>query len=119
MPPRQVMATLATLPAASFYERLALNGGAVKADFHRLQIVADRYALAVHVQARRNVHGRRFSRNLDARMYCSRLRRQNVRAVNAARTRAEHQIVARRAPARLLQHFNIGQTVLRAALIYR
>ncbi len=69
--------------------------------------------LAVEVEPRHDRHRQRHVvlRHLAGRDQV-RHRGQDMRPVNAVGRAAEHQVVARRAPARLLQHLDIGHAML-------
>ena len=69
--------------------------------------------LRIEIEAGEDIHRRRHAalRHLAGRDQVGH-RRQDMCAVDAVGFRAQHEIVARRAPRRLLQHFHIRQAVL-------
>ena len=85
----------------------------VEADLEVGIFLGDRDALAVEIEPRQDVHRRRHVvlRHLAGRDQVGH-RRENVRAVDAVGVAAEHEVVARRAPRRLLQHFDVRHAVL-------
>ena len=96
---------------------LLLEGGlerrGVGGDLEVLVFVGDRDRLGVEIEARQQVHRRRHVvlRHLAGRDQVGH-RRQDVRAVDAVLLGAEHEVVARRAPGRLLGDVDIGHAVL-------
>jgi hypothetical protein len=97
VPPGNVIAALIDLPAAFFFSSV---------------FVGDRDALAVEIEPRQDVHRRRLVvlRHLAGRDQV-RHRGEDMRAVDAIAFRAQHQIVARGAPRRLLLHVDVGHAV--------
>ncbi len=84
----------------------------IQPDAHVLIIFGDRDGLAVGVQPRQDVH-----RQLAALGHLSgreqiRHRRQDMRAIDAATRATQFEIVARRAPRRLLGQLDVGEAVL-------
>ena len=84
----------------------------VDADLEVGIFLGDRDALAVQIEPRQDVHRRRLVvlRHLAGRNQV-RHRGQDMRAVDAVAFRAQHEVVARRAPGGLLLHFDIGHAV--------
>jgi hypothetical protein len=84
----------------------------VDADLQVRVFLRDRDALAVQVEAAEDVHRRRHVvlRHLAGRDQV-RHRRQDMRAVDAVAFRAEHEVVARRAPRGLLHDLDVRHAV--------
>jgi hypothetical protein len=113
VPPGKVIAALTALPAWPPWPPAALELLGVGADLQVGVFLADRDALTGQVQPRQDDIGT-----------CTLLAvmapladqvghgRQDVRAVDAALARAQHQVVARGAPGRLLEHLDLGHAVL-------
>ncbi len=88
-------------------ERRGIHGGACVLEF-----LGNRDRLAVVVEARQDIHRRRFVlRRRRAHRDLVGLGRQDVCAVDAARVRTEHDVVARCAPRCLLGDVGVGDAV--------
>ncbi len=113
MPPGKVIATLISPPAAFLAAKASLSFGGIELDAGFGIFLGNGNALAVEIEPRddRHRHGHVVLRNLAGRDQIGH-RGQDMRAVNAIRLAAEHEVVAGRPPGRLLQHFDIGEPML-------
>ena len=97
-----------------FLERRGVGLGAAALEF-----VGDRDALALVVEPRQDIHRRRLVlRGHGAERDQVGKRRQDMRAVDAARRRAQHHVVARRAPRGLLGDVGVGDAVFVEDLLF-
>ncbi len=90
-----------------------LQRGGIGGDGQILVFIGDRDGLSVEIEPRQDVHrrGHVVLRHLAGRDQI-RHGRQDMRAVDAVGRAAQHEIVARGAPGRLLGHLHIGDAVL-------